>query len=64
MRPYSNILTLPYPCKLAEKMMFDEKAESKGFEKKELALKDAVLLHPIIVSEIKDAKIDSECFTL
>jgi len=23
MRPYSNILSLPYPCKLAESMMFD-----------------------------------------
>ena len=33
MRPYSNILTLPYPCKLAQGMMFDEVAESKGFEK-------------------------------
>jgi hypothetical protein len=28
MRPYSNILTLPYPCKLAEDMMFDEYSES------------------------------------
>lgn len=32
MRPYSNILTLPYPCKLAENMMFDEISESLGFE--------------------------------
>lgn len=32
MRPYSNILTLPYPCKLANDMMFDEMAESRGFE--------------------------------
>lgn len=34
MRPYSNILSLPYPCKLAEQMMFDEGSENKGFESK------------------------------
>lgn len=50
MRPYSNILTLPYPCKSAQQMMFDEVAESRGFEKTQLSLKDAVLMHPIVVS--------------
>ena len=32
MRPYTNILTLPYPCKLAEDMHFDELEECKAFE--------------------------------
>lgn len=33
MRPYSNILSLPFPCKLAEGMMFDEISETRIFEK-------------------------------
>lgn len=32
LRPYSNILTLPYPCKLAKDMMFDEVAQKSEFE--------------------------------
>ena len=32
LRPYSNILTLPYPCKLAEDMIFDEVAQKSQFE--------------------------------
>lgn len=53
MRPYSNILTLPYPCKLAESMMFDEMSESRGFEQSQLALNNTVLMHPIIVSQVE-----------
>ena len=33
MRPYSNILSLPFPCKLAEGMLFDEVSETKIFER-------------------------------
>lgn len=59
MRPYSNILTLPYPCKLAESMMFDEVSEVKIFEKSQLQSKDSILMHPIIVSEISDKKVSA-----
>jgi hypothetical protein len=34
LRPYSNILALPFPCKLAEDMIFDEIAQHKEFEVK------------------------------
>lgn len=64
MRPYSNILTLPYPCKLAESMMFDEQAESRGFEQTQLS-SGSTLMHPIIVSDIKDNKVcQQEVLTL
>ena len=59
MRPYSNILTLPYPCKLAESMMFDEVSESKIFETQQLAMKDKILMHPIIVTHVNDKKLTS-----
>jgi len=36
MRPYTNILSLPEPCKLAETMHFDELEECKAFESQEL----------------------------
>lgn len=58
MRPYSNILTLPYPCKLAGDMMFDEFAESRGFEQTQLA-SDQIIMHPIVVSTI-EGKISDE----
>ena len=32
MKPYSNILRLPYPCKLAQDMMFDEQSSTQEFE--------------------------------
>lgn len=41
-------------------MMFDEVAESRGFEKTQLAQKDAILMHPIVVSSIKDQKISQD----
>jgi hypothetical protein len=64
MRPYSNILTLPYPCKLAEDMMFDEYSESIGFEQTQLT-SSSILMHPIIVSTVVDPKATiTECATL
>ena len=53
MRHYTNILSLPYPCKLAQDMHFDEINESKAFEAQQLCSKE-MLCHPIIVSQIKD----------
>ena len=32
LRPFSNILALPYPCKLAQDMMFDEMSATQEFE--------------------------------
>lgn len=32
LRPFSNILTLPYPSKLAQDMMFDEMSAKNEFE--------------------------------
>lgn len=32
LRNYSNIINLPYPCKLAQDMMFDEPSEKAAFE--------------------------------
>lgn len=32
LRPYSNIINLPYPCKLAQDMMFDEASEISAYE--------------------------------
>jgi hypothetical protein len=58
MRPYSNILSLPFPCKLAEGMMFDEVSETRIFEKNQLANKEAILMHPIIVSQVS-GKLDT-----
>lgn len=34
LRPQSNILTLPYPCKLAQDMIFDEFSAKNEFEVK------------------------------
>lgn len=56
LRPYSNIINLPYPCKLAQDMMFDEPSEKAAFETQQLASKDP-LPHPIIVSQINDKKL-------
>lgn len=63
MRPYSNILTLPSPCKLADDMLFDEVAENKSFEKAQLA-DSGILMHPVIVSEIQDRKLTQTVSTL
>lgn len=64
MRPYSNILSLPYPCKLAESMLFDEISETKVFEAAQMSKKDGILMHPIIVSQVKDAKLSSTIMNL
>lgn len=53
LRPYGNIINLPYPCKLAQDMMFDEASEKQAFETKQLASKTS-LQHPIIVTQITD----------
>lgn len=53
MRHHSNILALPYPCKLAQDMLFDEVQAVKHFEKQCLVAGEA-LMHPIVVSEITD----------
>lgn len=34
LRPFSNILALPYPSKLAQDMMFDEMSAKSEFEVK------------------------------
>lgn len=52
MRPYSNILTLPFPCKLANDMLFDEFAEGRGFEKAQLS-SDQIIMHPVVISSIE-----------
>jgi len=65
----SNILSLPYPCKLAELMVFDELDMVKVFEK-ELIYKSvdgvknylAPLAHPIIISELECKKDDENEF--
>ena len=56
MRSYSNILTLPYPCKLAEDMLFDDIAQKSQFEVQQLT-KNSILQHPIIISQINDPKL-------
>lgn len=53
LRPYGNIINLPYPCKLAQDMMFDEASEKQAFETKQLSSK-TTLQHPIIVTQITD----------
>lgn len=57
MRPYSNILALPYPCKLAEDMLFDEISNARAFELSEIAQKDKILMHAIVITQIKDASV-------
>jgi hypothetical protein len=32
LRSFSNIINLPYPCKLAQDMMFDEASEKGAYE--------------------------------
>lgn len=53
LRPQSNILTLPYPCKLAQDMMFDEFSAKNEFEVKSLT-QSGTVMHPIVVSRITD----------
>lgn len=65
MKSNSNILSLPYPCKLAEQMVFDELDMVRVFEK-ELIYKSvdgvknylAPLSHPIMISELESKKDD------
>lgn len=69
MKSNSNILSLPYPCKLAEQMIFDELDMVRVFEK-ELIYKSvdgvknylAPLPHPIIISELESKKDDENQF--
>ena len=69
MKSNSNILSLPYPCKLAEQMIFDELDMVRVFEK-DLIYKSvegaknylAPLPHPIIISELETKKDDENQF--
>lgn len=56
LRNYSNIINLPYPCKLAQDMMFDEPSDKAYFEGQALTSK-GTLHHPIIVTQIKDKQL-------
>jgi len=37
LKPQSNILSLPYPCQLAQDMFFDDVNETKAFERTQLS---------------------------
>ena len=50
LKPSSNIMTLPYPCMLAQKMELNPQVKY-DFEKSTFAQKD-VIMHPVIVSAV------------
>ena len=52
---YSNIMSLPYPSKLAQNMKIDFDTVTKDFERDQLSL-DGPIFHPIIVTKITNEK--------
>ena len=55
LKSYSNILVLPEPSVIVEKMKIDEKALVDEYEKEALMNRDFTgLKHPVIVSEIEN----------
>jgi hypothetical protein len=56
-------MCLPYPCILAQEMLFDEHSESLMFETERLT-QDTPLMHPIVVSEIAKSQAYSKFFNL
>lgn len=56
LRPFSNILCLPYPCQLAQDMLFDEHNETLQFELKQLSSRSTIM-HPIMASQITEPKL-------
>lgn len=57
MRPQSNVLSLPYPSKLAQEMMFDEFSAKNEFEVKSLTINPTTMMHPIIISRINEKEL-------
>ena len=55
LKNYSNIMSLPYPSKLAQGMKIDVAALTKDFEREQLLL-DTLNLHPIIVTRVTNEK--------
>ena len=53
LRKHSNILSLPYPCKLAQEMYFDEVNAVREFERESLTSNET-LMHPIVISTIEN----------
>ena len=59
LKTHTNIMSLPYPCKIAEEMLFDETNETKRFEKEMLTTRlnsdqntwRTPLAHPLIITE-------------
>ena len=54
LKPYSNILSLPYPCAIAKNMQIDY--EALKHMNKEL-LEQEVTMHPVVTSYITDLKL-------
>jgi len=68
LKSHTNIMSLPYPCKIAEEMHFDEATLTKQFEMNMLTVKPeaasiicAPLAHPLIITKV--AKDDDAVFT-
>lgn len=55
LRHYSNIMSLPFPCALAQNMLFDEISAVQTFEQEQLQT-NGILMHPIVVSSIDQDK--------
>jgi hypothetical protein len=55
LKNYSNIISLPYPSKLAQGMKIDVAALMKEFEREQLLL-DTLNLHPIVVTRVTNEK--------
>ena len=54
LKPYSNILSLPYPCKIAKNMKIDYEAIKENNKK---LLAQEITLHPVITSYISNPKL-------
>lgn len=56
LKNYSNIMSLPYPSKIAQAMRIDVAGLTKEFEREQLLLVDTLNLHPIIVTRVTNEK--------
>ena len=69
LKNHTNIMSLPYPCKFAEEMLFDDINETNRFEKEMLTSRlnsdqntwKTPLPHPLIITQSKAASEDPLC---
>ena len=53
LKSHTNIMSLPYPCKIAEEMNLQEEKHSKKFDFDQLTKESGPLAHPVILSTTK-----------